>query len=135
MIGINDVWRQFDSAENLNQVTIERYETTYRKLLEQTRSQLNGLILMSPYLIEPDLADPMREKMDAYGLVIERLAAEFDAIFVNVQAAFDRHLAQKPAQSLCADRVHPNKTGHMIIATNFLAAIEFDWNQSNQQLE
>lgn len=124
MIGINDVWRQFDNQHDPDQVTIERYETTYRKLLEQTRQGLNGLILMTPYLIEPRLSDCMRERMDAYGMVVEQLACEFDAVFVNVQAAFDLYLTHRPAQSLCDDRVHPNKTGHMIIALSFLTAIQ-----------
>jgi len=124
MIGINDVWRQFDNQHDPDQVTIERYETTYRYLLEQTRQGLNGLILMTPYLIEPNLSDSMRERMDAYGMVVEQLACEFDAVFVNVQSAFDLYLTHRPAQSLCDDRVHPNKTGHMIIALSLLTAIQ-----------
>lgn len=131
MVGINDVGRQFDSPPGPDQVTIDRYETTYRKLLEQTRQGLRGLVLMTPYIIEPDLSDPRRERTDAYGMVVERLAHEFDAVFVNVQAAFDLYLAHRPAQSLCEDRVHPNKTGHIIIAKSFLTAIQFDWSLAN----
>ena len=129
MIGINDVCRQFDSSQlDPDQVTIDRYETTYRKLLEQIRQDLKGLVLMTPYFIEPNRSDPMRERMDAYGMVVERLAHEFDAVFVNVQTAFDLYLAHRPSQSLCDDRVHPNRTGHMIIAKSFLTAIQFDWS-------
>ena len=128
MIGINDVWRQFDAPLDPNQVTLDRYEATYRKLLEQTRRDLKGLVLMTPYFIEVNRADPMRCMMDKYSEVVERLAGDFDAVFVNVQASFDRYLMHLPAQSLCGDRVHPNKIGHMIIATSFLAAIEFNWN-------
>ena len=132
MIGINDVWRQFDNALNPDQVGIERYETTYSKLLEQARPKLKGLVLMTPYVIESNLSDPMRERMDAYGVVVERLAHEFDAVFINVQAAFDLHLAHRPPQSLCGDRIHPNKTGHMIIAKSFLTAMKFDWSLANK---
>ena len=126
MIGINDVWRQFDRPE-LEQVYIERFEDIYRKLLAQTRPELVGLVLMTPYFIETNLADPMRVQMDAYGMVVRQLAAEFDAIFVDVQAAFDAYLLHRASQSLCDDRVHPNATGHMIIAKAFLTAIEFEW--------
>ena len=125
MIGINDVWRQFDNPLDPDQVAIGRYETTYRRLLQKTREELKGLVLMTPYFIEPNLSDPMRERMDAYGMVVERLAREFDAVFVNVQAAFDSYLRHRPTQSLCGDRVHPNKIGHMIIARSFLNAIGF----------
>lgn len=135
MIGINDVWRQFDDALDHDQVTIERYETTYRRLLTQARPELKGLVLMTPYFLESNVADPMREQMDAYGRVVERLSVEFNAVLVDVQAAFDKYLLHRPTQSLCGDRVHPNKTGHMIIARAFLTAVEFDWNLANQRVE
>lgn len=132
MIGINDVWRQFDSPHKLEQVYIAQFEDVYRKLLVQTRPELVGLVLMTPYFIETNRADPMRVKMDAYGMVVRQLATEFDAIFVDVQAAFDAYLLHRTSQSLSDDRVHPNATGHMIIAKAFLTAIEFDRaNQKN----
>lgn len=127
MIGINDVWRHFDSPYEPEQVDIEWFEKVYRKLLGQTCPELEGLVLMTPYIIEPNLDDPMRVKMDAYGMVVRRLATEFDAILVDVQAAFDAYLLHRPSQSLCGDRIHPNLTGHMIIARAFLTMIEFDW--------
>ena len=126
MIGINDVWRHYDNALDPNQVDIVRYETTYRKILKAVRSGLQGLVLMTPYFIEPNLDDPMRKQMDAYSAIVRQLAGEFDAVFVDVQAAFDRYLAHRPTQSLCGDRVHPNKTGHMIIARAFLAAMDVE---------
>jgi len=132
MIGINDVWRQFqfEDQPDFQQVTIDIYEKTYRKLLAKTRRSIDGLILMSPYLIEPSLSDPFRQRMDEYSKVVEQLAHEFDAIFVDVQAAFDRYLAHRLTQSLCTDRIHPNKSGHMIIARAFLTAVNFDWDLS-----
>jgi lysophospholipase L1-like esterase len=128
LIGINDVCRQFDNALGPNQVTIERYETVYRRLLERTRPDLRGLVLMAPYFIEPNPNDPTRIRMDAYGNVVKHLASDFDAVFVDLQAAFDRYLSHRLPQSLCDDRVHPNKTGHMIIAREFLTAMGADWN-------
>ena len=128
-IGINDVWRQFDSPELERQVTLDEYERIARKLIKRTEEALSlkGLILMSPYVIEPDPDDPMRCRMDEYGAVVERLAGEYGATFVNVQKAFEEHLAHHPSESLCDDKIHPNLTGHMIIATCFLNAVGFEW--------
>ena len=123
MIGINDVWRQFDSEPGAEQVEPEQYELVYRSLLAKTRSQLDGLVLMTPYFLETNREDPMRLKMDAYGTITKRLAAEFDAICVDTQAAFDRYLVHQPTESLCEDRVHPNGLGHMILARAFLNAL------------
>ncbi len=122
MIGINDVWRQFDSQESF-QVDVCMYEKTYRKLLAQARPRVDRLVLMSPFFIETDLSDPMRSMMDLYGGVVSELASEFDALFVDVQKAFDRHLHFRTAASLSDDRVHPNQTGHTIIANAFLSSV------------
>ncbi len=123
MIGINGVWRQFDSESGAEQVEPEQYELVYSSLLEKTRSQLDGLVLMTPYFLETNREDPMRLKMDAYGSITKKLAVQFDAIFVDTQATFDHYLAHQPTESLCADRVHPNGLGHMILARAFLNAL------------
>ena len=123
MIGINDVWRQFDSEPGTEQVEPEQYELVYRSVLAKTRLQLDGLVLMTPYFLETNREDPMRLKMDAYGTITKKLAVEFDAIFVDTQATFDHYLAHQPTESLCADRVHPNGLGHMILARAFLNAL------------
>ena len=123
MIGINDVWRQFDSEPGAEQVEPEQYELVYRSVLAKTRLQLDGLVLMTPYFLETNREDPMRLKMDAYGTITKKLAVEFDAIFVDTQAAFDRYLVHQPTESLCEDRVHPNGLGHMILARAFLNAL------------
>jgi lysophospholipase L1-like esterase len=123
MIGINDVWRQFDAEPGAEQVEPEQYELVYRSVLAKTRPQLDGLVLMTPYFLETNREDPMRVKMDAYGAITKKLAADFDAISVDTQTAFDHYLAHQPTQSPCADRVHPNGVGHMILARAFLSAV------------
>jgi lysophospholipase L1-like esterase len=123
MIGINDVWRQFDGEPGMEQVEPVQYETVYRELLAQTRPQLEGLVLMTPYFLETNRTDPMRAKMDLYGEITKRLANEFDAVLVDTQTAFDRYLKFQSTQSLCGDRVHPNGVGHMILARAFLSAL------------
>ncbi len=127
MIGINDVWRQFDCVADKEQVDIELYEKLLRKLIEQTQPSLKGLVLMTPFYLEANPSDPLRAKMDEYSAVVKKLADEYAAIFVDIQAAFNAYLAKTPTQTLCSDRVHPNQTGHMIIAKAFYQAIGGQW--------
>ena len=124
MIGINDVWRQFDSPKiPEHHVGLEEYEATLEKLITTTLPTLKGLILATPYFIEPNLADPMRVRMDAYGAVVRNLAAKYDAILVDTQAGFDRMLEHMHPMALAWDRVHPNSSGHALLAECFLDAI------------
>jgi len=126
MIGINDVWRQFDSPRQSEiHVLLEEYEQTLDTLLEATRPSLKGLVLMTPYFIEPNKKDPMRAQMDRYGAAVRKLAKKHDAIFVDTQAAFDAVLAFCRPMVLAEDRVHPGAVGHMILARALLEALGF----------
>lgn len=129
MIGINDVWRQFDRARQIEiQVSLEEYETTLRELIAQARPTLQGLILMTPFYIEPLQADTLRARMDEYGAIVKQIAREHDAVFVDTQAAFNRVLEYAHSTSLASDRVHPNAVGHMVIAKAWLDAVGFSWS-------
>lgn len=128
MIGTNDVWRQFDLPRITEQhVLPEEYEENYKALLDQVRPSLKGLVLMPPFYIEPNRHDAMRARVDQYGQIVRKLADKYDAIFVDVQAAFDEALKHMHSAALAWDRVHPNQTGHMIIAKAFLNGIGFQW--------
>lgn len=126
MIGINDVWRQFDTPLQTEiHVPLEEYTSTLRSLLAAVRPSLKGLVICSPYVIEANPADPMRAGMDRYGAAARSLAKEFDAIFVDTQASFDAYLRHHHPNQLCWDRIHPSATGHMLIAKAWLEAIGF----------
>ncbi len=127
-IGINDVWRQFDMPRQPEtHVGLEEYETTLDSLLKQTRPLLKGLLLLTPHFIEPNRSDAMRSRMDEYGAVVRKMAGRYDAILVDVQAAFDRVLECVHPMALAWDRVHPNQVGHMVIARATLKALGFEW--------
>ncbi|MHC4874787.1 MAG: SGNH/GDSL hydrolase family protein [Planctomycetota bacterium] len=135
MIGINDVWRQLDCPLDLeNHVLIDRYEKVMDELITTTKPNLSGgLILMTPYYIEPNKDDKMRSVMDQYGKVVKSLADKHGAVFVDVQAAFDKALDYHHSTFIAWDRVHPATHGHMIIAKAFLDAIEFNFNNLDER--
>jgi len=125
MIGINDVWRQFDQPLVVEaHVGLDVYTRTLADLVNQTKSQVEGLVLMSPFMIEPNRDDPMRKKMDDYGSVVRTLAESSGSIFVDTQAAFDSILQHRHAMSIAWDRIHPGALGHLLLAKAFLAAID-----------
>jgi lysophospholipase L1-like esterase len=133
MIGINDVWRTFDNGGN-GAVDIDEYESTYRRLLAEAVERTGcRLIVAEPYMIEADRSNPMRARMDAYGQVAGALAAEFGAILVRTQAAFDRALDSTPAGAWADDRIHPNLEGHGIIAIEYLRALEWELQGTDLQ--
>lgn len=125
-IGINDVWRSFGGNPR-EAVPIDEYRATLYRLLDAAKSSTQArLILMQPYMIEQDRADPMRYQMDLYGAVAQQAAADFNAFFVPVQAAFDAALQSSKPSQWSDDRIHPNGPGHAIIALAFLRAVGYE---------
>jgi lysophospholipase L1-like esterase len=130
MIGINDVWRQFDSPIRPEwHVSLDLYEETLTELVTQTKPHLKGLILATPYYIEPNPEDAMRAQMDRYGVAVKRIAHEHGAVFVDTQAAFNAAMEHYYPATLGWDRVHPAHVGHMIIARALLNALGFEWDR------
>lgn len=125
MIGINDVWRQFDSPFQKEQhVYLDEYKDTLEELVKQTKPLLKGLVLMTPYYIEPNRGDAMRAMMDRYGEAVKAIAEKHDAIFIDTQAEFDKICKYYHPNMFAWDRIHPNNIGHMVLAKAFLNAIE-----------
>jgi len=128
MIGINDVWRQFDSPlRTETHVLPNEYERTLDALLSQTRPAVQNIVLLTPFYIEPNHADAMRARMDEYGAIVRRLSEKHGTLFVDTQAAFDAVLMALYPATLAWDRVHPSLTGHMVLARAFLRTVEFAW--------
>ena len=127
LIGINDVWRQFDCPQMPEtHVSPEEYEATYEELRKATLPRVKGMILMTPYYMEPNKQDTMRARMDVYGDIVKKLAARYGLTCVDLQAGWDRLFKHMHSTSIAWDRVHPNQTGCMYIAKQFLAAVGAD---------
>ncbi|WP_019638739.1 SGNH/GDSL hydrolase family protein [Paenibacillus fonticola] len=131
MIGINDVWRQYDTPLITEwHVYAEEYEETLRNLVDKTKPHLKGLVLMTPFYLEPNPEDKMRKTMDEYGAIVKKVAADTGAVFVDTQAAFNAVLEELYPATLAWDRVHPTYAGHMVLARAFLKEAGFEWNRN-----
>ncbi len=128
MIGANDVWRQFDSPRQTEKhVLIEEYEKTLDELVQTTLPAVKGMVLITPYYLEPNRSDAMRAAMDRYGAAVRRIAEKNGTLFVDSQAAIDEVLKTYYPASLNWDRVHPDHVASMVLARAFVSAIGFNW--------
>ncbi len=127
MIGINDVWRQFDVPLMEQHVSPEEYEKTLDKLVADTLRSVDGVVLMAPYYIEPNRSDAMRARMDEYGRIVKKISQKRKTLFADTQSYFDEILKTCHPAALAWDRVHPNQIGHAVIARAFLDAVGFEW--------
>lgn len=128
-IGINDVWRQFDSPAMPDQAVMpEEYEENLTKMVRSAKDQVKKIYMMTPYYMEPNQNDPMRARMDEYGAIVKKIAEKYDCEFIDLQAMFDRYFRYRHSSYIAWDRIHPNLIGATLIAREFLGHCGFDPN-------
>jgi lysophospholipase L1-like esterase len=131
MIGINDVWRQFDLPRQPElHVLPKAYTAGLERMATLTKPSVTGLVFMTPFFIESIATDAMRARMDEYGAIVKKVAKKHGVRCVDTQAAFNRALEHMHSAAIAWDRVHPNHIGHAILARSFLDAVGFEWSPS-----
>jgi lysophospholipase L1-like esterase len=126
LIGINDVHRTL--RDEPTAVPPDRYERLYRECLMLTKERSNAqLVLMEPFYISTDTETnswrtQVLRALDDYRKVVKQLADEFGAIFVPLHGLFQEQLRYRPADMFCPEPVHPNSSGHLLIAHAWLKA-------------
>lgn len=128
-IGINDVWRQFDVPALADYaVSPEEYRSNLEKMITSVKPICRGVFLLTPYYMEPNPADTMRARMAEYAAICRELATQYGCEFVDLQAMFDRYFRHRHSTFIAWDRIHPNHTGALLIAREFLSHVGFDFN-------
>lgn len=127
LIGVNDAWR---IANRLPEGATDRFERAYRHLLDETKEVLpdTGLVLCEPFLLPAETLTPIWEEfrglIDEYRGITRELAAQYDAVFVELQAPFDRAAQRTCAADWLHDGVHPTAAGHELIAREWIHAVQ-----------
>lgn len=124
MIGINDAWHQYEEGADDVKHT---YEKDYEELIVRTKPKVKAIYILGSFILEKKRSDPMRMLAEKYAAMAKRMAIRQGLVYVDIQSAMDRFMDILPAEVLSKDRIHPNTSGHMIIAMAFLKAIGFSW--------
>lgn len=130
MIGINDVWRQYDLPQiPEDAVGPDEYRDNLQKILDMTKPVTKGIVLMTPVFWELNTQDAMAARTREYGEICKELAKKNGVILADAQAYADRVLRHCHPAYITWDRVHPNIPGHNVLAHALLDAIDFDFNR------
>lgn len=123
LIGINDVWRKFDSNDP---TSVEQYEEGYRALLNETCDKLEGvqLLILEPFALPTGvITDEWREDLDPKIQVARKLAKEFCATYIPLDGMFAAASTEQPESFWLHDGVHPTQAGHALISQAWLDAV------------
>lgn len=127
LIGVNDAWRTI-SGESSG--ITDRFERAYRHLLEETTEVLpdTELVLCEPFVLKTGATaerwDEWLALITTYQAIVQKLASEYKAVFVPLQAAFDAAAKQADEAYWIWDGVHPTTAGHELIAREWLSVVQ-----------
>ena len=115
LIGINDVWRRFDSGLY---ESAETYGEYLREILKKTREDLpdTKIILMEPYLLPAPDKKYFRPALAEFIEVARDIAVEYADAYIPLDGLFALERMTTPWEELSADGVHPNIYGVQRIA-------------------
>ncbi len=129
-IGINDVWRQFDSpAIPDRQVMPDEYEQNLETMIRKVQGRVKGIFILTPYIMEPNSEDMMRRRMNEYVEICRKLALKYNCTFVDFQKMYEDYCKIRHSSFIAWDRIHPNQIGATLMAKEFLKACDFDYNR------
>lgn len=121
LIGINDaysVWRNAPDA-----VDPLLFRKTYDEILSRTRKALPRckILLMEPFFISTDetkgtFRSEMLALLQDYIGVVHEMSHKFRTELVCMHETFQRLLRHHEPDVFCPEPVHPNSTGHLVIA-------------------
>jgi lysophospholipase L1-like esterase len=126
-IGINDLWRRLD-GQGVG-VLPEQFRQVYTELLTLATTRIHPqIILITPFYMHTDTAG---ESMEAQMLrmvsdyigIVEELAAKFNTHLIRLQPLFQKHMQLRSPRTFGDEPVHPNHTGHVIIAKEILKVL------------
>jgi len=127
MVGINDLHRTLNGVFD---IPPQAYREHYARLLDRVVEQVcPRLVLLEPfYMIAGSEASEAHRVvlglLPPYIEVVHEMAERFDARLCRTHAMFARQLEHRPSAAFCAEPVHPNRTGHLLIAWELLGTLE-----------
>ena len=119
-IGINDLngFRRRDP----DGVGPDQYGRNYDEILASTRRALGEvpILLVTPFYTSTNLDDEVEGAVlgmiPEYIGIVEEMSAKYGTLLLNLHDVFQEQLKYLAPDTFCPEPVHPNHTGHVVIA-------------------
>ena len=124
LIGVNDVWHRFGGHKIAT--TDAQLELNYRCILERIRKETNAkIVMLTPFLLDKEPFEGMREEVVRAQAIVKRLAEEFADVYIPLDEHFEEALKTQPEPLYYSgDGVHPNDNGRMFIGKLYADAVD-----------
>jgi lysophospholipase L1-like esterase len=128
LIGINDLHSFLRKAEPC--VPVNLYREAYDVVLSKTREKTDAkILLLDPFFISLDTSGQSFRStvlviLPDYIAVVHEMAAKYETYHLKTQELFLEHLKYRESETFCPEPVHPNHTGHMVIANAMMRTLK-----------
>ncbi len=121
LVGINDTHRVVEKTVGSEELIPDKYRKRYSKLLQMTVNNIGcKIILIEPFFISTDTTDSYRgrmlERLTEYRKIVAEMSEQYGTLLLKIHDIFQKHLKYRESETFCAEPVHPNHTGHLVIA-------------------
>lgn len=123
LIGVNDVWRDFDAQ---NGISAEKYERLYDILISDIKEALPEIkiMIMEPFVLKGsgtrEYWDDFRAEVLLRAEAAQRIAEKHGLAFIRLQDKFDAVYDTMPEDYWLLDGVHPSAAGHELISNEWI---------------
>lgn len=124
LIGINDLWHRYSAGKIAT--TDAQIELNYRCILERLKKETNAkIVMLSPFLLDCEDKEEIREDIKTLIPMVKRLADEFADVYIPLQEYFDEAMKTQPEPKFYSgDGVHPNHNGAEFIGEKYAEAVK-----------
>lgn len=124
LIGINDIGFRYHPNKKIL-TSDAQIELNYRSILTRIKNESHAKILiMSPFLLDKEPSEGMREDLERLLPIIRNLSAEFADAFIPLDKHFEEALKTQPEPFyFSSDGVHPNEKGRIFLGKLYADAI------------
>ncbi len=124
MVGINDVWRRYDSNDPS---TVDSYKDHYEYLLKMIKTHMpeTKILIIEPFLIHAKSEMVVwHEDLDPKIQAARDLAQKYADYYLPLDGIFASMCVKKyKKEEIAGDGVHPTPLGHMLIAEEIMKLI------------
>ena len=127
-IGINDLHSHLRGAAD--GVSSELFANIFDELLGRTQEELKcPILLITPFYISTDMSGhsfrtQVLELIPEYIDVVIAMSKKYNTRLVNLHDTFQMQLKYRDSEVFCPEPVHPNRTGHLVMAEEIMNCLE-----------
>lgn len=118
LIGINDVWRKYDSNKI---TTLQQFENNLTYIINLTKKYTKKIIILEPFIIPSDInKEIFREDLDPKINLLRKLAKQENLEYIALDGIFAELSIFNYPKLYSADGIHPLTEGYKIIAKEWI---------------